>query len=116
MKRTLTAIVLALLGGCASTPVPAEKMASSQAAIRASEEAGAKQVPSAALHMQLAREQMEQAKQLIGKGKNDRAKSFLMRAEADAELALALTREHATQVDAQRALTEVHDLQQKIQN
>jgi len=61
MKRTLTAIVLALIAGCASTPVPAEKMASSQAAIRASEEAGAKQVPSAALHMQLAREQMEQA-------------------------------------------------------
>ena len=83
----------ALMGGCASTRPPTERMESSAASIRGAEEAGAEDVPRAALHLQLANEQSAKAKTLIAAGGKDNmraASNLLMRASADGELAIAL--------------------------
>lgn len=105
-------IILVALLGCASTPVPADRMAQSQASLRAAEEVGAKNVPPAALHLQLAQEQMEQGKQLIKNGDNERARFVLLRAEADAELAVALAREQSMRDAAQKAVAQVHEVEE----
>ena len=44
-------------------------------------------------------------------GDKERAASLLLRAEADADLAVALAREDAEKVDAAQAMQRVHELQ-----
>ena len=80
------------IAGCASTPPPNAKVASSEGAVRAAQETGSRNVPQAALHLKLAEEQLESAKLLIRDSDNRRAEYVLMRAQADAELAIALSR------------------------
>jgi hypothetical protein len=79
------------IAGCASTPVPNAKIASSEAAIRAAQETGSRNLPQAALHLKLAEEQLQSAKTLIRDNENKKAEYMLMRAQADAELAIALS-------------------------
>jgi len=107
-----TAIALAIVGvvgvsGCTSSPVPNARVASSEAAIRAAQETGSRDVPQAALHLKLAEEQLEQAKKLIRNDDNERASFVLARAEADAELALALSRAEGSKAKAGTALENV---------
>jgi len=96
--------------GCASSNPPL-RTESSTSAISAAEAVGAKDVPRAALHLQLAREELDQAKSLADKGDKDRAASMLLRAEADAELAILLSREQTEQAAAAEAMARVHQLQ-----
>jgi hypothetical protein len=88
--------------GCASAPAPTEQLASAEASMRAAREVGAQQVPKAELHLRLAQEQVETAKKLAADGDNERAGMVLNRAHADAELALALTRESTAQHDLEQ--------------
>jgi len=83
---------LAMLA-CAGHPQPTERLATAQAAVRAAKEVGAKDVPQAQLHTQLAEEQVQQALKLIEDGDNERAEMILRRATADAEMAVSLARE-----------------------
>ncbi len=69
-------------------------------------------VPEAALELQLAKDETEQAKQLIKNGKKERSQMMLARAEADAELAVALARHAPIQADAEKAVEQVRTLQQ----
>ena len=67
MKRVSARIgigVAAAALGCASGPGPGERVASTQAAIRAAQEVGAQRVPAATLHLQLAKEQSDYAAEL----------------------------------------------------
>jgi hypothetical protein len=98
------------LAGCASAPVPADRLASAQAGIRAAAEVGAEGVPEAALHLKMARDQVAQATALNRDGETDRAAMVLARAEADAELALTLTRESAARAEASALLAQVQAL------
>src|SRR4051794_2140007 len=77
--------------GCAGTQAPNARVASSEAAIRAAQETGSRNVPQAALHLKLAEEQLQSAKGLIRDNDNKRAEYVLMRSQADAELAIALS-------------------------
>jgi hypothetical protein len=86
---------LALLG-CASYPPPTERVTTAEAAIRGAEEVGAGQVPRAALHLKLAQEQTDKARALMQDGYNERAEQTLKRAQADAELAIAISKENST--------------------
>lgn len=104
-------LVAAAIAGCASGPPINERTESSTAAIRAAEEVGANKVPRASLHLQLAKEEAEHAKQLSTSGDKERAASLLLRAEADADLAVALSREQAERTDAAQAMERVHELQ-----
>jgi len=78
-----------------------EKQANTAAAVRAAQEVGAQTNPQAALHLKLAQEQLDQAKQLIADGDNQRAEFVLLRANSDAELAVALARESSARAEAQ---------------
>ncbi|MET0342970.1 MAG: DUF4398 domain-containing protein [Polyangiales bacterium] len=93
MRSTFLAGLALFAVGCASHPAPTDQVASSLAAVRGAEEAGARDVPEAALHVKLAEEQIQQAKQAMDDDDNLRAEDLAMRAYQDAELALALARE-----------------------
>lgn len=109
--RHLTAFLAAALAAglvaCGSYPAPTERLASSQAALRVAQEVNATANPQAALHLKLAQEQLEQAKQMMADNNNKRAEYVLMRAEADAELAEALAREATLKAQAQQASEDV---------
>jgi hypothetical protein len=106
----LTVAGIALLTGCGSYPAPTEHVVTSQASVRAAQEVGAQNNPQAALHLKLAQEQVTQAQQLMQDGENKRAEFVLLRAESDAELAVALARESSARAQAQQALDELRAL------
>ena len=105
--RTITCVlsvmVPAVLLCCASHPPPTDNLASAIAAVRGAREAGADQVPKAALQLKLAEEQVTQARALMKDGDNERADYMTLRAFNDAELALALAREQQANARAQKA-------------
>jgi len=100
-----------VVSACASYPVPNAKVASSEAAIRAADETGARNVPQAALHLKLAEEQLQTGKKLMADEENERADFVLRRAQADAELAIALSHTQESRVEAGKALNEVKAVQ-----
>lgn len=112
MRHVLMVGSLLLVGaaaGCAHSP--ALRTDSPSAAIRAAEEVGASEVPRASLHLQLAKEELGRAQGLAERGEKDQAASQLLRAEADAELAILLSREQAEKSEAAQAMERVRQLQ-----
>jgi len=117
MKKTKTImlagsiLLTAMIAGCGSSPVLNKEASTS--AISTAEESGASKVPSASLYLQLAKEGLENAKKLSARDdKNDkeRAESMLLRAQADAELAAALSRGDADKKEATEAIERVQQL------
>jgi hypothetical protein len=102
-------ITVALVAGCASHP--ALRTEASTSAIRAAEEVGASEIPRASLHLQLAKEELDRAQGLADRGEKKEASSQLLRAEADAELAVVLSREQAEKTEATQAMERVRQLQ-----
>jgi hypothetical protein len=114
MQRTLLfTFALFTLSACATAPLPADRLASNQAAIRSANEVGAGELPQAELHVRLAQEQLAQAKQLAANGDEARAELFLQRSAADAELAIVLAREAAAKEEAAKAKAAVATIQGK---
>lgn len=112
--RALAAIgAAALLGGCATTQgeIPIQQMTDSRATIRAAEEMGAERVDAAAEHLALAKQQTDRATQLLEQGEERRASFLFERATADAELAIALTKEAPVRAEAERLLQQVQAIQ-----
>lgn len=109
----VSVLLAALIAGCGSTPTINKEASTS--AIRAAEEAGASNVPSASLYLQLAKEELENAKGLAAKGDKEQAESMLLRAEADGELAVALSRSDADKKEATQAIERVRQLRQDNQ-
>lgn len=110
MNRSTWILCVALaLAGCATVRLPAERLQANAASIRAAEELGAEGVPSARLHLQLAKDQTEAALRLAEEG-DPRAPIVLARAQADAELALALAREASVHRAAVKATEELKAL------
>lgn len=83
----------AACAGCGARPLPAARVGSAEAAVRAARENGATRLPDAALHVRLAEDQITRARRLIDEGEHQRAEWLLVRAEADANVAAALVRE-----------------------
>jgi outer membrane murein-binding lipoprotein Lpp len=107
MVFAVAVVAITIVAGCSNTPLRTE---ASTSGIRAAEEAGADKVPQASLHLQLAREELAQAKVLSAKGDKEKAASMLLRSEADAELALVLSREDAERTEANAAVERVREL------
>jgi hypothetical protein len=106
--RAGLALCIALVGvSCTASPLRTE---ASTSGIRAAEEVGAAGVPQASLHLQMAKESLAKAQKLAKNGEKAQADSLLMRAEADAELAVALSREDAEKSEASAAVQRVRDL------
>jgi len=99
--------------GCASGALVNQRTQTSMAAIRAAEEVGVSKAPRASLHLELAKEAVARAGVLSKAGKKDEAASYLSRAEADAELAVLLSREESEKVEASKAMERVRKLQQE---
>jgi len=89
-------------------------MADAQSAERSARELGADSVPAAQLSLKLAGEQISSAKVAMADGENERADSLLIRAKADAELAVAQARETGARVDVAEAVEE--SIEQKDTN
>ncbi|MCK9419998.1 MAG: DUF4398 domain-containing protein [Nitrospirae bacterium] len=109
MVLAVVVVATAIIAGCASAPLRTE---ASTSGIRAAEEAGAAKVPQASLHLQLAKEELDRAKELSAKGEKEMAASMLLRAEADAEMAVALSRGDAEKSEARAAVERVRQLLQ----
>ena len=109
MVFAVAVVATAIVAGCANAPLRTE---ASTSGIRAAEEAGAAKVPQASLHLQLAKEELELAKGLAAKDEKKKAASMLLRAEADAELAVALSRGDAEKSEARAAAERVRQLRQ----
>jgi hypothetical protein len=101
------ALATATLSACATTPLRSE---ASTSEIRAAEEVGAEKVPKAALHLQLAKEELAAAQALSANGEPEKAASMLTRAQADAELAVALSRQDSEKKEALEAMARVREL------
>lgn len=96
LGATFIATGLLVASGCAGSQTPpTQLMADVQSANRSANELGAQNSPQAKLHLKLAEEQLNQAKLAVEDDDNERAEALLMRAKADAELAVALAREDA---------------------
>jgi len=91
----IAVVGMAVLAGCgASFPVPAQKLSDAESAHRSARELGADKKTAAQLNLKLAEEEIAKAKVQLAAGENRQADFTLLRAKADAELALTLAREH----------------------
>jgi hypothetical protein len=94
-----------LVSGCgASFPEPTQKLADAESANRSARELGAEKKTESSLNLKLADEEIESAKTLIKAGENRRAEFVLLRAKADAELALTLAREHDAKTETAKTV------------
>jgi regulator of protease activity HflC (stomatin/prohibitin superfamily) len=112
MRHALTIgslLFVLVAAGCSSSPPLVTE--SSTSAIRAAEAVGATSVPRAALHLQLAKENLDRANVLAEKGEREEATSLLLRAEADAELAILLSTEQEQKSEATLAMERARQLQ-----
>ncbi len=107
-------LAAAVAAGCGSAEVPAARVADTHAALEAAQKVGAEEEPSAALHLTFAREQIATAERLIDQGDEERAAWMLERAEADAELALALAREAQVSRQVREALDRIRALEDQM--
>ena len=109
MYKSMIALVVAspfVWGACASVPPPTQRMADAESAERSAREVGADSQPDAQLSLKLAQEQIAQAKAAMAKDDNAKAESLLVRAKADAELAIAQSRAKSASVATQKAVTD----------
>ncbi|MEI9949878.1 MAG: DUF4398 domain-containing protein [Pseudomonadota bacterium] len=99
---------------CGGAPVPHDALSAAQADVKGAEVGGAAENPKAALHVKLAKDQIEIAQKQISDGDNEEAARTLDRAQADAELALALAKEAKAQGDASEASEQVGKLRKEM--
>ena len=109
----MSVLFAAMLIGCGGSAEVNNEASTS--AIRAAEESGASKVPSASLYLQLAKEELENAKGMAKNGDKEQAESMLLRAQADGELAVALSRGDADKTAATQAVDRVRQLRQDNQ-
>ena len=105
-RKILSLIIVAtVFSACgASLPPPTQRLADAQSAERSARELGANSEPNAQLSLKLADDQIAQAQKAISDGDNKRAESLLIRAKADAELAVVLAREKGANTAVQVAV------------
>jgi Domain of unknown function (DUF4398) len=105
MRTVLFSLVLPMLvAACGSSfPIPNDQFAAAQKDVGRAQEGGAQNVPDAKLHLQLAQENLQKAKEQMDKD-NKRAASLIGRASAEAELALTLAKESQARAEATEAM------------
>lgn len=111
----LSSILALCAAACGGAAVPQQELTSAKAAVAGAEVGGAAENPKAALHLQLAKQQIGEAEKLIEEGDNEEAARVITRAQADADLALSLAKENKAKVEAQAAKEQLDRLQKKAQ-
>jgi hypothetical protein len=93
----------ALVAGCSSSfPPPNDQWAAAQGDVGRAQTGGAASVPDARLHLQLAEEDLQKAKALIGND-NQRAATLTEVARTEAQLALSLGKQAEADAQARQA-------------
>lgn len=111
LNNVINSLVLGVgIVACAHSPVQLNTEPTTSA-IRAADELGAEKVPRAALHLQLAKEGLKSAQDYAKTGKKEKAEATLSKAEADAELSVALLRQDTAATEADQTDEKVHKLQ-----
>jgi hypothetical protein len=100
---------------CGGAPPPTNQLTQSKAAIRGAEEVGAENTPKAALHLKMARDHLKNAEALIVEEEYEDASLVLKRAEADAELAIAMSKETEARTEAEDAMRKVQELKREME-
>jgi outer membrane murein-binding lipoprotein Lpp len=100
------------IAGCGSDSVVVDEE-SSTSSIRAAEEVGAGDISNASLYLQLAKEELVKAQTFAENGDKEEAESMLLRASADGELAVALSRSDIDKKEAADAIERVKQLRQE---
>ena len=100
------------LAACGGSTVSPSQVTDARSAVRAAEEVGARNHPNAALHLQLAQEEIQRAEKLIDRDQGDAAKRALDRATVDAELAIALAKAERERQEANEAKEKVRKLKE----
>jgi regulator of protease activity HflC (stomatin/prohibitin superfamily) len=95
--------------GCGSNAVVVDEELTTSS-IRAAEEVGAGDISSASLYLQLAKEELVKAQTFAENGDKEEAESMLLRASADGELAVALSRSETDKKEAGDAMERVEQL------
>lgn len=102
-------VLLTLLVGCASVDLP--NVESPIGKIAAAEERSVEDNPQAELHLKLAKDATDESVRLKNNGDERGAKLALMRADADADLALAMLRQDAARAEVEQAQERIDQLQ-----
>jgi hypothetical protein len=97
------------IAGCGSNAVVVDEE-STTSSIRAAEEVGADDLSSSSLYLQLAKEELVKAQTFAENGDKEEAESMLLRASADGELAVALSRSDTDKREAADAVERVKQL------
>jgi uncharacterized protein DUF4398 len=111
-RRYCVLLIVGALTACGGAQLNQSRVTEVQSAMRAAEEVGANDQPKASLHLQLARDEVVEAKRLADSGDGDNAGLLLNRAQADAELALQLARTEQEQQKARQAWSKIQELKQ----
>lgn len=114
-KPIVAAMALSIAAGCGGSVMSPSKLAASEASVRGAEEAGARQLPSAALHLKLAQDEIASATALSENGEGEAADRMLARAQMDAELAHALAKEQSAKEAAEAVMNQVKQAQGEAQ-
>ncbi|MCL2450810.1 MAG: DUF4398 domain-containing protein [Polyangiaceae bacterium] len=101
----LASVVTAACGG-GGLPPPQTSFEQAQADLGRAEAGGAPSVPDAKLHLQLASEDLNKSKEMVGQD-NRRAESLLELSRIEAQLALSLAKAAQAQSGADQAQQEV---------
>jgi hypothetical protein len=103
------------MAACASTPIPADRVARSTAAVRNAEMMNADHIPTASVYLRLAHEELAEGRRLIRAGDNDQAIYVLLRSEADADAAMNLAREAVVRQDAMQTIQAVRIVKAQLE-
>lgn len=114
MRMFWLGIAAASVLACGGAAVPQEALSAAQASAKGAEVGGANEDPKAQLHLKLAHEQIEKAKKLIADDENEEAARVIDRAQADADLALALAQEAKSRREAKEADEQLGKLKKKL--
>jgi len=112
--RMILVGLAAALAACGGAAVPQETLTAAQASVKGAEVGGANEDPKAQLHLKLANEQIDKAKKLIEDGDNEEAARMIDRAQADADLALALAQQAKAMREAKDADESLGKLKRKL--
>ncbi len=82
--------------------------------MKGAEVGGANDEPKAALHLKLAREELTKAQNMINDGENEDAARMVARAQADADLALALSKQASARKDTAEAKEQIDQIKENI--
>lgn len=113
IKRPITLLALSLVAaGCGGATLNRARVAEAQSSVVAAEAVGANDQPRAALHLQLARDEIAEAERRAADGDGESAELLLERARVDAELAMQLAKTEREQEKAREAWQKIQDLKQ----